>query len=463
MELGYPFAPAVVGGEYMQWPLLTELFPTFFPGVQTKRDELVIDIDRDCLVRRMKQYFDPSISNDQMRQISPRAMARTNRKFDPIATRKALTARGFLPNYIVRHLYRPFDRRLLYWEPETELLGRKSPDYFSQVFSGNAWFGATQQNRKNFDPPVMSSELCSLHVIERSVSMFPLYLRDAEVATFFSASEAGERSQRANLSASATSYVRDVGAQASVQELFYHAVSVQHSSQYYCANIDALRQNWPRIPLPSERSVLASSAKLGEQIAALFDTEREIPDVTTGRLRPELRDLAVISRVGGGGLDPVAGELALTARWGIAGRDGVTMPSTGKLAERDFTPDECAALERGAESLGLTLSRLCELLGATTYDVYLNDVAYWRNIPTSVWHYTLGGYQVIKKWLSYRERPILGRDMTADEVREVTGIARRIAALILLGPALDENYAAITRSLYALPSSNPSAAPAGQR
>jgi hypothetical protein len=36
-------------------------------------------------------------------------------------------------------------------------------------------------------------------------------------------------------------------------------------------------------------------------------------------------------------------------------------------------------------------------------DVYLNDVAYWKGIPARVWDYTIGGYQVIKKWLSYRD------------------------------------------------------------
>ena len=37
------------------------------------------------------------------------------------------------------------------------------------------------------------------------------------------------------------------------------------------------------------------------------------------------------------------------------------------------------------------------------HDLYLNDASYWRNVPARVWDYTIGGYQVIKKWLSYRE------------------------------------------------------------
>jgi hypothetical protein len=36
-----------------------------------------------------------------------------------------------------------------------------------------------------------------------------------------------------------------------------------------------------------------------------------------------------------------------------------------------------------------------------------------------------------------------GRPLTPDEAREVTHMARRIAALILLQPVLDKNYAAV--------------------
>ena len=46
--------------------------------------------------------------------------------------------------------------------------------------------------------------------------------------------------------------------------------------------------------------------------------------------------------------------------------------------------------------------------GDTMLDIYLNDRAYWRNVPANVWSYKLGGYQVLKKRLSYRESKVLG-------------------------------------------------------
>ena len=86
----------------------------------------------------------------------------------------------------------------------------------------------------------------------------------------------------------------------------------------------------------------------------------------------------------------------------------------------DVTPAERAALGDALPALG-----------ETTFDAYLNGNAYWRNVPAAVWRYKLGGYQVLKKWLSYRERPILGQPLRPEEVQHFTDTARRIGAILL--------------------------------
>ena len=63
-------------------------------------------------------------------------------------------------------------------------------------------------------------------------------------------------------------------------------------------------------------------------------------------------------------------------------------------------------------------------------------------MPAHVWAYMLGGYQVIKKWLSYREHDVLGRPLKPDEVAYVSQTVRRIAAILLMDRDLDNNYAA---------------------
>ncbi|MBF4509336.1 MAG: hypothetical protein ISP10_02480 [Aeromicrobium sp.] len=124
------------------------------------------------------------------------------------------------------------------------------------------------------------------------------------------------------------------------------------------------------------------------------------------------------------------------------------MPSTGKLEERPYTDDERSAIAEHADTLGMSAGQAIELLGETCFDVYLNDKAYWRCVPVNVWRYTIGGYQVIKKWLSYRERALLGRDLKPEEARYVTEMVRRIAALVLMQPELDANYERVKADVW---------------
>ena len=79
-------------------------------------------------------------------------------------------------------------------------------------------------------------------------------------------------------------------------------------------------------------------------------------------------------------------------------------------------------------AMGGALAALADI----TFDIYLNEDAFWRNVPAAVWTYRLGGYQVLKKWLSYRERDILGRGLKPEEVQYFADAARRIGAILLL-------------------------------
>jgi len=63
----------------------------------------------------------------------------------------------------------------------------------------------------------------------------------------------------------------------------------------------------------------------------------------------------------------------------------------------------------------------------------------------------LADYQVLKKWLSYREENVLGRSLTKDEAREVSGMVRRLAAIILMTDQLDANYASAHDDSFAWP------------
>ena len=99
------------------------------------------------------------------------------------------------------------------------------------------------------------------------------------------------------------------------------------------------------------------------------------------------------------------------------------MPITNRhlTAARDYTSDERAALGDAVPALG-----------RITFYIYVNERVYWKSVPAAVWNYKLGGCQVLKKLLSYRDLQILGRPLTPEEVQHFTDTARRIGALLLV-------------------------------
>ena len=388
LPLGLPFAEVTVNRSWSEWQSLSDLFPTSFPGVKTSCDSLVVDIDLHKLKARIQAYFD----SGEAQRVGP-------------------DKAGF-----VRFAYRPYDTRWLYWEANGGLLDRPRPDYVKQVFDGNLWLEARQREaREEFSRGTICRQLADNFGNGLS-TFFPAWLRDEGLAL-----DGGGEQRRPNLSAAAQRYLDRLG----VEDLFHHALAVLHDPAYREANAGALRMEWPRIPLPgwpdgdapNAADDLRASAAQGRELAALLDPETPVAGVIAGALRTELSAIAVPSTADGRNMS--GDDFALTAGWGHFGTGDAVMPGQGRAVERDYT-----AAER--EALGDAVA----VLGDTAFDVFLNNNAWWSNVPVAVWNYKLGGYQVLKKWLSYRESKVLGRSLLPEEVQHFNDTARRIAAIL---------------------------------
>ena len=420
LPLGLPFAPMAVSEGWSDWPALPDLFPASFPGVKTSRDPFLVDIDRDELETRLSEYFDPDLSDEDIARRHPGVMSTTAR-FDARRVRAALLARGG-PNDagFVRFAYRPFDNRSLYWEAESGLLDRPRPDYKPHVFEGNRWLVLQRAARPALSPPAAISDIGDLNQMNSGVYCVPALLRNQGLGV-----GPGVLQTRPNLSRAAQGYLDGLGMD--VDDLFHHALATLHDPAYHQTNADALRAEGPRIPLPGwpgggaygAADDLAASAVRGRELAALLDVDAPVAGVTEGALRPEIASIAVPTTVDGHNM--ADDDFALTAGWGHFGSGEAVMPGQGRADERPLTADERAALGDAAR-----------VLGETTFDVHLNGRAWWSNVPAAVWDYKLGGYQVLKKWLSYREHRVLDRPLRAEDVQHFTDTARRIAAILLL-------------------------------
>ncbi len=134
--------------------------------------------------------------------------------------------------------------------------------------------------------------------------------------------------------------------------------------------------------------------------------------------------------------DAPAQNFAFTAGWGHFGQGGSVMPGRGRVSAVN---DLDGGLEEDTNGTPLRT-------GLDFYRVFLNERACWDRVPRAVWEYTLGGYPVLKKWLSYHEEAVLGWALRPEEAREFTAIARRVAALLAFGAELAASYHAAAKA-----------------
>jgi hypothetical protein len=413
--LRYIFTPGRTSSDYGDWPRLPELFVESFPGVQTSRDDLLVDIDREKLFARMRRYFSPTVTNQQMAEECHCALEE-GKRFPAAEIRSKLIRRGIIEENIVRFAYRPFDNRWIYWEPEGKLLDEKRADYFAQAWQGNLAITAAGAIRKGtVEGPTPISILGCRHLIERGANIFPLFhrptsgLHDSTIEPNF---DHGVLTRILN--------VWEGHLPKSLQlpeKLFFHILAVLWSPIYQQENESALRQDWPRIPIPTERAIIDASSDFGRTVADLLLPHKPVVGVTTGNLRHELRTLGVPTKVGGENIDPST-DLKVGAGWGFRGHKNAVMCGKGKVVPNKADPKNAV-------------------------DIFINDKVYWANVPLDVWTMTIGGYPVIKKWLSYREYKVLGRALKLEEMTYITEVIRRLKALLLLGDELDANYRAV--------------------
>jgi len=454
----HAFQPVNVGADYYDWtplPDLAETPPEY--GLHEARGGGLIDSDRAALAARMTAYLDPRLADTDL----PADCAPLLQKwsgFDPVKVRQRLTgtgehgnaetARPFDDNKIRTFMARPFDRRYAYVERDHKLWVASQPRLVAAAQEPGAWFLyalRTVESDRNGLPLYASGHIGDQHTLYYTAFLLPTRLpAEAPPAPLddgglFDAPDApAARPARPNLSQISRDYLHGLGLDPDDQDdadlVFLHILAFVNAPAYTAQHGDSLRQQYPRVLLPADEATLRASAARGARVKALLD------DDSPQQRDPLLDRLGNLRRTDGQAINPTTGDLAVNVTWGTL-RRGAVMPGAGRTETSPWNDaDRAAAAETGASLGGLRADDVERLLGPEMVAVALNDHVRMERVPSKVWQAHIGGKHVVKKWLSYRTRPILGRDLTTHEARHLTRMTRQLAGLLLLAPALDDGY-----------------------
>ena len=238
-----------------------------------------------------------------------------------------------IENLIVEILYRPFDRRYIFWH--RSLTWRPVEKVMKHMLSGeNLGLITTRIIKSGFYKHCLVANIpvdncfISNQTAERGY-LFPLYLYT-------------DSGKIPNFTDKFTSYIRELyGKELSPEEIFYYIYAVLYSPDYRKRYGELLKYEFPRIPFFDDYEKLRKFAELGK----------------------ELIDLHLLKS-----------------------------PSLNAFSVK-FEGEGNNKVER---------------ISHKSEKVYINDVQYFYPVKKEIWEYKIGGYQVLKKWLSDRKGRILG-------------------------------------------------------
>ena len=427
--------------DYPKWPRISTLAKPEcqYSGLQDDRNGALIHPSRKVITRRMKLYCDPRLTWDEFLE-RDREFPRFRSSLKLKDAKEEAEKEGFDEERIIRFAVRPFENAYAAFSTAKKVWHRPRLDLWDQ-FKGNEKYLLSLRSQKGEKgtPAYISSTIGDYGALGSATKFIPFH-------DYIPEGKKAKQQRTANLSDHARNWLKNLelpcpDSDDSIASMpWYHVLSICHSPKYTSENSDMFFSDFPRIPMPENKNLLRASSQLGKIISSLLNSDKEV----SNDLIPE-------------GLS----ELGLTqqdtnlnvAKWGYMNGSAV-MPSRGRVETRAWDDDETRAINRIFSSMKIDRDRGIRILGNAA-DVYLNDENYWKGVPEAVYNFRCGNYQVIKKWLSYRDMKVIKREITGEEADHVTDIVWRLTVLLLMGDSLDANYEACSLNSYAWPSDVP--------
>lgn len=366
---------------------VTDIMPVFSTGIKTHRDDFVIGFEKEELESRFKTFCDKSLSDDEVRTMFFGTKSRgnylpgDNHDWSMSQARRALSSGKNWRDFISPIQYRPFDKRWILYS--SNVIDRDRREVMRHLLYGkNYALNTNRQTRITFNHALITNKMVDFHTLETahaSLYTFPLYLypdpnqpiqehpepRPNLAPKFVQALE-GATSLKYN-GAAGLLEPRYTGNFVPKDVLAY-IYAILYSPTYRTRYAEFLRYDFPRIPLPPDADTFLDLADLGHKLIALHTLEPSALPTSSVRYEGE-------------------------------GNDVVEKP-----------------VYKGSDMYGKG-------------QVFINKTQRFEGVPLEAWEFTVGGYQVLDKYLKDRK----GRVLSYDEIqhyRHLVSIALKTQELM---------------------------------
>jgi predicted helicase len=249
---------------YSRYYKLSNIFPANVTGIVTARDSLVIDFEEAALKRRMSTFRNLTLPDEIVKGTFK---LKDTRGWKLPEARKKLAADTDWHKYFVNILYRPFDKRVIYYSqtmvdwPRTEVM--------PHMLHKNMGLIAPKQFKEKAGAFVSENIIGHKTVSAYDINyLFPLYLYPSKEKKGLFHVEGETREVNINpeiFKSLSKAFKKDI----SPEEIFYYIYAVLYSETYRTKYAEFLKIDFPRVPFTKDYKLFKKMSDYGNRLADL--------------------------------------------------------------------------------------------------------------------------------------------------------------------------------------------------
>jgi len=239
---------------------IDELFIISGTGIKTNKDKLLVDFSRDSLIEKIEVIR----NSENVAEINNRLQIQDGKYWSTAREKEKLLSNKD-SNYHERpYLYRPFDNRWVYYQPNLIEIGRggASKKVMGNMFRDNLCLISTRQ-LSTFDfqhifATRLLSDMCAISLQTKETSYaFPLYIYNAN------------EDKISNLKESVVEKIESIVGKVSPENIFDYVYVILHSPKYRNKYKEFLKIDFPRVPYPKDKEAFKKLVELGHELREL--------------------------------------------------------------------------------------------------------------------------------------------------------------------------------------------------
>ncbi len=373
--------------QYLKWNKINEIFPVSSVGIVTSRDNFIIGFEKRELKNRLLQFRNLAQSDEIISQVFN---LKEKKNWKIKEARKNVAKIQDLDFYIKEILYRPFDKRFIFYHQA--LIERMRQDVMRHMLQENIGLTVGRQGQvvgleHSWNLAFISKDIIDLNLFYRGGELlFPLYLypdhqkKKTKIGSTIMIvfEEEKDYGKKPNISPFIFEKSEEAfGKRPSPEEILFYIYGILYSNIYRETYLEFLKIDFPRVPFTANLKMFRKMSALGKEIADLH------------LLKSPALDPPVAKYQGSGTND--------------------------RIEKIIYKEDD--------------------------QRVYVNKEKYFEGVAPEVWNYHIGGYQVLHKYLKDRK----GRNM--EDAPRYCRIVTAVSKTIELQKNIDEIYPEIERAL----------------